>query len=64
MARGIRRLTRPGRRRGTPPAGPETLRSLLDSLPLTLRRQALRRDPKDGLCQRGAAWAFLERFSR
>jgi ribonuclease-3 len=41
MARGIRRLTRPGRRRGTPPAGPETLRSLLDSLPLTLRRQAL-----------------------
>jgi ribonuclease-3 len=41
MARGIRRLTRPGRRRGTPAAGPEALRTLLDSLPLTLRRQAL-----------------------
>jgi ribonuclease-3 len=41
MARGIRRLTRPGRRRGTPSAGPEALRSLLDALPLTLRRQAL-----------------------
>jgi ribonuclease-3 len=42
MARGIRRLGRGGRAdRGRPPRGPEPLRELLDSLPLTLRRQAL-----------------------
>ena len=45
MARGIRRLGRGGRgrRRGTevPSPGPQALRALLDSLPLTARRQAL-----------------------
>jgi ribonuclease III len=47
MARGIRRLTRAGRRRARSPAavpaggGTARLRDLLDSLPLTLRRQAL-----------------------
>lgn len=48
MARGIRRLTRSGRRaerrsRQAEPLdiGPANLRSLLDSLPVTLRRQAL-----------------------
>jgi ribonuclease-3 len=42
MARGIRRLGRGGRgRRASAPSGPEPLRELLDSLPLTLRRQAL-----------------------
>jgi ribonuclease-3 len=43
MARGIRRLGRGGRSRraAAAEAGPEPLRSLLDSLPLTLRRQAL-----------------------
>ncbi len=40
MARGIRRLKRGGRGRRRAP-GPETLRELLDALPLTLRRQAL-----------------------
>jgi ribonuclease III len=46
MARGIRRLTR-GRRRAErgsthgAPSGTASLRELLDSLPLTLRRQAL-----------------------
>ena len=45
MARGIRRLGRGGRSRGAeraaPSAGPAELRRLLDTLPLTLRRQAL-----------------------
>jgi ribonuclease III len=42
MARGIRRLARGGRAgRGRPERGPEPLRGLLDTLPLTLRRQAL-----------------------
>ena len=42
MARGIRRLGRGGRgRRAAPAKGPEPLRKLLDSLPVTLRRQAL-----------------------
>lgn len=47
MARGIRILGRAGRRRRAPAttaataAGPEALASLLDELPLTLRRQAL-----------------------
>jgi ribonuclease-3 len=40
VARGIRRLARGGRERREP-AGREDLRGLLDSLPLTLRRQAL-----------------------
>jgi ribonuclease III len=40
VARGIRRLKRGGRGRRRAP-GPETLRELLDALPLTLRRQAL-----------------------
>jgi ribonuclease III len=42
MARGIRRLGRRGReRRAAAPSGPRELRELIDSLPLTLRRQAL-----------------------
>jgi ribonuclease-3 len=40
MARGIRRLGRGGRARRVG-SGPDALRSLLDDLPLTLRRQAL-----------------------
>jgi ribonuclease-3 len=40
MARGIRRLARGGRSPRTPDQPPD-LRELLDSLPLTLRRQAL-----------------------
>jgi ribonuclease III len=40
MARGIRRLTRGSRARRAV-TGPESLRQLLDDLPLTLRRQAL-----------------------
>ncbi len=42
MARGIRRLGRGGRsRRAAAPGAPQSLRELLDALPLTLRRQAL-----------------------
>jgi ribonuclease-3 len=41
VARGIRRLGRGRRSRSAPGSGPEALRALLDSLPLTLRRQAL-----------------------
>jgi ribonuclease-3 len=43
VARGIRRLGRGGRgrRAAATPTGPAQLRELLDSLPLTLRRQAL-----------------------
>ncbi|MGH2951825.1 MAG: ribonuclease III family protein [Solirubrobacterales bacterium] len=41
MARGIRRLTRGGRRLRRARGSREQLRELLDGLPLTLRRQAL-----------------------
>lgn len=41
MARGIRRLTREGRRNRSQASGPEALRRLLDSVPESLRRQAL-----------------------
>lgn len=41
MARGIRRLGRGSRERPAPEASRDDLRVLLDSLPLTLRRQAL-----------------------
>lgn len=41
MARGISRLTQPGRQEVEPHAPRSDLRSLLDALPVTLRRQAL-----------------------